>query len=355
MSPFSIPPRDAFAAKLKPDGSAMIWATFLGGAGDDAAQSIAFDSSGNVWIDGTTSSATFPNANGWMQNGGDFLVELSSSGSALSYSARFPAGAAAQSVAVDVNGAVHLAGSSGLVSVLTPGQPFPFALFGITNAAGGPVAGRVSPGELIALYGPHIGPPAPVNATVDSAGFIPKTLGGVQVVIDNLLAPLLYVSDTQINAIVPFELPAGDSTAIQIVKNGSATPTFRASADVTSPGIFLNPDGSAAAINQDGTLNSQLNPAKSDSIVSIWVTGTGAVYAAQDGQVLTTAQDYYCCQVQANYQAADVLYAGASPGLVAGITQINFRVPEQSSTGQVTLTITAGGRTSPSATIFVAQ
>ena len=51
---------DAFAAKLNPQGSAMVWATYLGGKGDDAAHAIALDSAGNVWLSGTTRRRIFP-------------------------------------------------------------------------------------------------------------------------------------------------------------------------------------------------------------------------------------------------------------------------------------------------------
>jgi hypothetical protein len=47
---------DAFVAKLDPDGS-LLWLTFLGGAGDDAATGIAVDSSGNVFITGTSDAS----------------------------------------------------------------------------------------------------------------------------------------------------------------------------------------------------------------------------------------------------------------------------------------------------------
>src|ERR1035441_9538337 len=89
---------DAFAAELNPEGSAMVWATYLGGKGDDAANAIAVDASGNVWVSGTTASADFPNRQGWSQDG-DFVAEVNATGTALTYSARLPADTAAASVA----------------------------------------------------------------------------------------------------------------------------------------------------------------------------------------------------------------------------------------------------------------
>src|SRR5579863_7808546 len=63
ISVFGVPANtDGFVAKLNPGGSAFVWATYLGGAGNDTLNSIAVDSAGHVWATGTTASSTFPNA-----------------------------------------------------------------------------------------------------------------------------------------------------------------------------------------------------------------------------------------------------------------------------------------------------
>ena len=120
VSTFGVPANtDGFLAKLKPDGSGLVWATYLGGSGNDAVIAIAVDPAGNVWVAGDTASPTFPNAQGWTQ-GGDFLVEFNSMGTALSYSALYPAGTVEQSVALDPSGLVHVAGMNGFVRPLLP-------------------------------------------------------------------------------------------------------------------------------------------------------------------------------------------------------------------------------------------
>jgi uncharacterized repeat protein (TIGR01451 family) len=53
---------DAFVAKLVPDGSALVYSTFLGGSADDRGKGISVDPAGNAWITGTTASADFPTA-----------------------------------------------------------------------------------------------------------------------------------------------------------------------------------------------------------------------------------------------------------------------------------------------------
>jgi len=334
-------PYSGFVAKLNPTGSAMVWATFLGGStGNDQAFTIALGPAGNVWTSGTAGSADFPVSAGF-PGGKEFVAEFNPSGSSLVFGERMPNTAAAPSrLALDAAGTVHLATGAGVVSTLTPSQSAAARIFGIGNAAGGVLAGRVAPGEVISLYGLHLGVAAPIVASPDASGFYPTALGGIQLTIGGTPAPLLYVSDTQINAVVPLAVPDGAAATLRLSSNGSALPDFRLFADSAIPQVFRLPDGrSAAAINQDGTLNSAANPAKTGSIVAIWVTGIGRT-PGTDGQVQTAAQSLCgpdsgsqprCTILDANGQSIVPAYAGAAPGLVTGVVQINFPVIGSSS------------------------
>ena len=324
---------NAFAIKFNPAGTTL-WATYLGGVGADTAKSISLDSSGNVWLVGTA-FLSFPTTSSLFAAGesGDFLSELSANGAALLYSAEFPYGAVGQSVAVDETGQVHVAGKYGLVSAITPAEPIASRILGIVNAAAGQFAGRIAPGEVISIFGFGLGPATPVTATPGSNGRFPTSLGGVQVLVNGAAIPLLYVSASQINAEIPAPLNGLDSAQLQVVNNSARLPDFRASVDSSIFALFVNYSGDLAAINQDGTVNSASNPAKSGSIVSIWGTGFGnAAGRPLDGAVATAA-DNWCgyCQISVsggvNNQAVE--YAGAAPGLIDGTMQINFMVPAQ--------------------------
>src|SRR5205085_856061 len=64
-----------------------------------------------------------------------------------------------------------------------------------------------------------------------------------------------------------------------VVTNGSITANGTVDISPTAPGIFtLNASGAgqAAALNQDGTLNSTSNAAKIGSVVVLYLTGEGA-------------------------------------------------------------------------------
>ena len=349
---------DAFAAKLNPQGSAMVWATYLGGKGDDAANALALDGTGNVWVSGTTASPDFPNQQGWAL-GGDFVAEVNAAGTALTYSARLPVDTADASLAVDAAGTVHFAGYDGLVSTVSPTQPWAPRIFGIANAAFGPVGGRMVGGEAISIYGPHIGPTTPVTAVAGASGIMPNSLGGVQVTINGSPVPLLYVSDSQVNAVTPLYL-SGSAARVSISFNGTVTADFVATVVGAIPETFRRGDGTAAAVNQDGSINSADHPAPPGSVVAIWVTGIGTTPfgAWQDGHLATGAVDFGCCQIDVDGYPADVLYGGAAPGIVAGVAQVNFQVTAPDFRlgygPTVDVSLSAGGVTSYPVQIYVA-
>ena len=53
-------PYDAFVTKLSPDGSALVYSTYLGGAGDDFGMAIGLDLTGAAYVTGYTTSGNFP-------------------------------------------------------------------------------------------------------------------------------------------------------------------------------------------------------------------------------------------------------------------------------------------------------
>jgi hypothetical protein len=82
---------DAFVTKFNPNGSALIYSTYLGGSGSDFGQGIALDNAGDAYVTGATNSTDFPVTTGAFQttNGGGynaFVAKINPSGSALVYS-----------------------------------------------------------------------------------------------------------------------------------------------------------------------------------------------------------------------------------------------------------------------------
>jgi len=82
---------DIFVTRLTPAGNAVVFSTYVGGSWwDSPGNSISFDSAGNIWIAGTSSSPNFPLAGAFQtsNNGADDVVlfSLNPSGSTLPYS-----------------------------------------------------------------------------------------------------------------------------------------------------------------------------------------------------------------------------------------------------------------------------
>ena len=61
--------------------------------------------------------------------------------------------------------------------------------------------GPISPGEIVTLRRPGLGPSAPAGLTLDQTGKVSTSISGVQVLFSGTAAPLTYVSATQINAV----------------------------------------------------------------------------------------------------------------------------------------------------------
>ncbi len=113
---------DAFVAKISADGSHVLFATFLGGKGNDEARGIALDSAGNIFVTGATVSLDFPTHGGLQSDcllnskgacaGEAFVSKLSSDGSTILYSTYLggSGGDVANAITVDASGSAYVTG-----------------------------------------------------------------------------------------------------------------------------------------------------------------------------------------------------------------------------------------------------
>lgn len=343
----------AFLVKLNASGTAVVWSTyFYSGLVSPDTSSIAVDGGGNVWVTGSYLFYALPNNRGWA-SGTDFVAQVNAAGSQVIYSASYPDGTVGDLIALDSSGVLHVAGSLGFVSGIDPNTPPPMQIFAPQNGFGGSLTGLISPAEVISLYGPGIGPAAPVTAAPVN-GFCPKTLGGVQVTINGVAMPLLYVSQGQINAVVPMGVTANAAAAITVINGSSMSPDY---AVWIAPSV---PQALSTVLNQDGTVNSSKNPAKSNTAVIVYATGWQANFAAlADGQVATLAQDACANQCKATAETgsgltATVLYGGAAPGIVAGVSQFNVELGPVQAAGVPYFTLPGTASGSFTFTVWVA-
>jgi uncharacterized protein (TIGR03437 family) len=201
----------------------------------------------------------------------------------------------------------------------------------------------VAPGEMVTLIGNGLGPAQGIQTQLTPQSLYPAQVSGVEVTFNGTPAPLLWVQDSQINAIVPWSLTPGSNTEICVLLSGATTNCLTWPVALAAPAVFTVDGSYAVAVNQDGTINSAKNPAAIGSIVAVWATGLGPINPPQaDGAEVGTPLPVNTLQagVEAWWltlhppfgaslgpEPAPVTYAGPAPYLVSGTSQVNFRIP----------------------------
>ncbi len=203
------------------------------------------------------------------------------------------------------------------------------------------LAGPVAPGTIVTIFGTEIGPATAALLRVGASGVLDTTLGGARVFFDGLAAPLIYAQANQVSAIVPFGMEGRSSTEVTVELAGLRSRPFSVSLAESSPALFTvnsSGKGPGAILNQDYSLNSAQNPARKGSIVMLYATGGGQTDPPGiDGQLAagSLARPRLPVSVTMGGLAAEVRYAGAAPGLVAGVLQLNVAVPEAVAAGDL--------------------
>jgi len=226
---------------------------------------------------------------------------------------------------------------------------------GVVNAASFASGGVVAPGEIITIFGAGIGPATLASLQLDTNGRVASSLVQTRVLFDGVAAPLIYVSASQISAIVPYSVAGKQSVGLTVEFQGRTSTAVTLPVTASAPALFTtnaSGTGPAAAFNQDGTINGPTQPADRGSVVVLFGTGEGQTNpAGQDGTlaVQTLPQPNLPVSVNIGGKNARVIYAGAAPMLVAGVIQINVEVPADLSPGAATpIQITIGNQTSRS-------
>jgi hypothetical protein len=114
---------DAFIAKIAPDGSHLVYSTYLGGKGADKARGITVDAASNAYVVGSTRSEDFPLARPLKPNVGDngdgFIAKISPDGQSLIYSTYFGSdNSTVSDIAINNDGEAYLVGSTASANFL---------------------------------------------------------------------------------------------------------------------------------------------------------------------------------------------------------------------------------------------
>ncbi|HEX3747768.1 MAG TPA: glycoside hydrolase family 44 protein [Bryobacteraceae bacterium] len=218
----------------------------------------------------------------------------------------------------------------------------------VTNAAS--YGAAIAPGQIVDVWGTGLGPTALTNLTLDANGMVSSSLANVRILFDGVPAPLIFVSATQCSAVVPYFGATGATTHVQVEYQGAGSDALAVPVSATAPGLFTalaTGSGEGSILNEDQSVNSISNPAASGSIVVLWATGEGLTDPpGVDGR---PAADVFpaplaAVSVDIGGFPATVKYAGAAPGFVAGVLQINAQMsPNVSAGSAVPVHITIGG------------
>jgi uncharacterized protein (TIGR03437 family) len=213
--------------------------------------------------------------------------------------------------------------------------------------------GSVTPGQIVSLFGSGIGPAKLAGLQIDAEGRVANYLAGTQVLFNGVAAPLLAVSNTQVNAVVPQSVASGDTVEVVAVFDGKVSASVTLPVTATDPALFTHDGagrGQSAALNQDGTVNGRTNPARRGSVVVLFGSGFGEwKQSLADGAIVGSSLPTPALPVSVTIggAAAKVLYAGGAPGLVSGVVQINVQVPAGTAAGtSIAVVVTAGGKSS---------
>ncbi len=253
---------------------------------------------------------------------------------------------------------ILVAGMSILVT--QAGQPgFTTSVSAIVNAASG-LSGGIAPGEIVVVYGSGLGPAQLATASAGAGGLFGTQLAGTSVSFNGIAGPMIYTSSGQVSAVVPYGITGG-TALVTVTYQGQTSAAFSGPMASSAPGIFTansTGKGQAAALNQDGSLNSASNPAHPGDVIILFATGEGQTTplgvdgkpaAAPLPQPILRAQVWlgFGSGPGCNDDGCDPLvplqYAGGAPGEIAGLMQINAAIPQYIQTGNaVPVLVTVG-------------
>jgi uncharacterized protein (TIGR03437 family) len=249
----------------------------------------------------------------------------------------------AQQFSATVGGmTIPFAGNARLVPTINTG--------GIADAAAFTLNRAVAPGSIISIFGSNLS---------DSSGSatqfpLPMGINNVAFSFDvpsagiSLPGRFHYVSASQLNVQVPWELANYPTATVKVILNYTYSSTYSLSLATYSPGFFAYQSGSqsfASALDTTYNAITASHPVARGATVSLFLNGLGPVnnqpadgWPATDASSTTTATP----QITIGGQPASVSFSGLAPGF-ADLYQVNATVPGGIAAGVQPVTCSIGG------------
>lgn len=302
-------PNTGYVTKLSGDGAHLLYSTFLGGSQADSLSGLALDSQGQVTVAAQVQSPDFPGLPAApLRCLPDRLHDLPVVVTLDAKSGAFIATVLVEGVSPGGGPKGFAPDGRGGAYILTDGPYLANTRTGATDAIACltdsfdyAAAGTISPGEMVTIFGSSLGPAAPGLYDPQST-VLPTTMGGTSVLVNGQAAPLVYVSQNQINFVVPYEVSGQSKATVQVMTSGSITgqrtiavapltPSLNNGGTTEYPvceGGTLSGAVQALVLNEDGTRNSCGNPAQAGSLIRVILNGSGVNTPGSTGLIPQT-------------------------------------------------------------------
>jgi uncharacterized protein (TIGR03437 family) len=224
-----------------------------------------------------------------------------------------------------------------LLSSAAWGQAPVYSAAGMVNASNY-TPGPFAPNSIVSIFGSGLARSSQgLTADVILNNTLPVELNSTRVYVLDKPAPLLYVSDSQVNFLVPSDQLDGDVT-IRVVREGVTGPKITVTLVDAAPALFQTAAGYAIAAHLDNSLITPGSPAQAGEIIVVYACGLGRTQPnpgpgaiPQYAAVIQRLSDLKVYLGGTAIDPASIQYAGVTPGS-AGLYQINLVLPDNPGT-----------------------
>ncbi len=211
--------------------------------------------------------------------------------------------------------------------------------------------GPVAPGEIVTIFGSGMGPGTLVQPGATTQGFVDSCLAQSTFFFDGVPAPVLYTSATQAAVIVPYSVAGKSSVQVQADYLGRRSTAIGVPVTTSSPAVFTF-NGRGLFLTPSFQIITPDQPAPRGDYAIFYASGEGQTNpAGMDGELVINLRRAVGASVTVGGVTADLLYAGSAPGFVAGLLQVNIRIPDNAPVGDTSVVLKIGSASSPTITI----